>query len=1042
MPASDPGTAAINTQFDFEDAIDDLRTGFECVDDQLDDINTAFDAIKMAQIPIIKGTETMNEVQHETLERLQTMVKLHQKQPEQLQLITNQLKAAKEGFKAILQDVIDTGKEWPGQITDLVSLIENAEKLEETIKRINIENSLWNKAMKELGLEEKGKKFKQWFSLGGQVGMWGGMFREAAKAASLWEQQNYRLYGSISDVVNKVNEMRAGTNMLQAEAVATAKAMMDLSMDPSSIVETGKAIGDFAVRSGASAESSAMFGKQMQITAGHTKSLQDILNNTRAVQEKFGLSGKNVTVVLDMLSRNMRTYTASARDSNKAIKEVSERMMMWTGAAVKGGMAAEDVAQIFDTLNTNAMKYVVLLGSAIKSNDPSEMFAAMAVNAGVWVERFSKLPLMIRDAVAQSVTGQNMKGLQQLEAATLAAVQAQGKMIGVTYDDIKAKAGLRAQLSGLASGLQNDVKFTEAMNEEMKKSPARQWEAMLDNLKQTLVTLVLPLLQLVSVIVAFINSLFGMPVVGTILKVIAVAIGVFVVASKLWSSSLMGLIVRFRLFGGAFSRWVTGLSTGATQASAALQPAGAGMRGFFAAFREIRVADVLKAALVMIILGGALIALGYGMKAVGVDGSQLMQFGLGLVAFAGALFIFSKVIDAAKSSIVKAAVIFGILAIALLGLGFALHYMATPHSPPPVEVLVILAGSLVILAAAAKIAGSATGDMIRAAIGLLVMGAALIPMAFAMNLMKDVGLGTVLMIILMVVVMAVVLAALSALAGPIILISVAFVIFGVALILIAVAALIAAHAFTMMAKLPLVQLAGGLLVLGAAVLIAGAMMMLGFPMMALAMLIGASMLITGMAFYLASIAIGAGIRNIMSSMGDQSSMRMAGASAAAMLYGISAGAVALVASPFARFWIASKSISAGIRNIVGSFTAADVAKVNDMTMAMKQLALTTGSMASRPSIEAMTRTASTVTVKTELEDRRVAERDRAAQMDLLSAIKNGIGELSATVKNASSAAIADRLDDIRKMLTRYLPEIAEADSGLSGSTNQWNSPTG
>jgi len=132
----------------------------------------------------------------------------------------------------------------------------------------------------------------------------------------------------------------------------------------------------------------------------------------------------------------------------------------------------------------------------------------------------------------------------------------------------------------------------------------------------------------------------------------------------------------------------------------------------------------LKGALTLGILGGTIGILAVGLKAFqGLDFKTMLK---GFVAL-GALILFARLIGKATMGIVKGAVAIGILGAALIPFAFALSLMKDVG----LGTILTIAVGLTVLGVAAAILGGMLPVMLLGAVAIAALGAALIPFAFA-----------------------------------------------------------------------------------------------------------------------------------------------------------------------------------------------------------------------------------------------------------------------------------------------------------------------
>lgn len=145
---------------------------------------------------------------------------------------------------------------------------------------------------------------------------------------------------------------------------------------------------------------------------------------------------------------------------------------------------------------------------------------------------------------------------------------------------------------------------------------------------------------------------------------------------------------------------------------------------------------VVKGAASLTLLGGALMFTAIGLKKFNeVDFTSLLKGGAALYG----LNEIAKRIGKGSTAMIKGAAAIGVLGASLLPMAFALNLM----NDVGLGTLVVLAGGLTVLGIAGAAIGSFLPLMLAGAVGIAALGASIIPFAIAMNIMKDVGVETV-----------------------------------------------------------------------------------------------------------------------------------------------------------------------------------------------------------------------------------------------------------------------------------------------------------
>lgn len=147
-------------------------------------------------------------------------------------------------------------------------------------------------------------------------------------------------------------------------------------------------------------------------------------------------------------------------------------------------------------------------------------------------------------------------------------------------------------------------------------------------------------------------------------------------------------------------------------------------------------AKVQKGALTILTLGGALVAAGAGFML--FSKVSWSGFFKGIAAL-GALVGITKLLDKSTKSMIKGAAAIAILGVALMPAAIGLQMFAD------VEWESIAKGGVALLALAgvAFVLGKILGSLIQGSIAIAILGAALIPFAFALSMIKDVGMDNI-----------------------------------------------------------------------------------------------------------------------------------------------------------------------------------------------------------------------------------------------------------------------------------------------------------
>jgi hypothetical protein len=1058
------------------------------LDKEVSIMNESFDEMVGTMREMVVEVDAMLELNTSLLENIKSQLALHADD-------STIVAALADSLLDVAANVLEISnvQMFGGQLPELNKLRNQVVKLHDDLTGAGEAATKLGKAFKKMGLDKIVDQMKEFGTLGGQLGFWAGAFREVAKQAGNWRTQNNAIYGGVLEISDAVREAGQETRITQEDAEAAAMALRDMAIAADSFKAATKTVGRFATETGVSAEVAATLYKRMQVlgaTGDETDKMFKAMSGTMA---RFAMNGKSAGTIIDFLNKNLYLLAARLGGGAKAAKAASEGIMLIAAVARSVGMDMSTVSEIFEGLMNDATKFVILLGGALDEADPGLQFITMAGNAGDALKMLEKVPGFLKNKIAKDLYGVGVQGLTEME-----------KFHETFKKDIGEKAyiELMAKVSAGVKGASEELaEYREAYRESTE--PMYAFKVAMGQIFTALYLLIEPLVWVAAKIAFFIGWLgsFGATSRWVYRAIFALGIAFWFLRKRLFGLLGGGAMKEIQDWFGKKLPGALGKSTAAAAKSgknaSALNKFGKGIREFVSQISKISPAKAGKAAFVMVILGSALVALAYGAKLLDID--NLMQTGVGMVTFAGSLWIMTKVIDSVKGSWTKIAMGLVILSAALGVFAFVMHLMDKSGSMTPIEAMCALGVAFVVLAVGSKIMGNAVGSMIKAAIAVGIMGLAMIPMAYAMNLLGEVGWGTFGMMAAMIVVFAVAMAVLSPIAIPMMLTAVAFLIFGAALWVIASAMTEAATAFAIFAELPLLAMAGGLAVLGVAILAAGLMMIIGMPLMLAALAIGALLLPLGLLFWIASIFIKWGLQNILEGVGgDVKNLEIMGNSMLAALGGLAIGIGMLVNSRYWKFWRASKDIAEGmgplmrlaywasVLDFAGSTqnVAKSLKNLSDATKsfgpgagfkasakafsdavwiigdgiwyyadyveqaasrvinAVTQVSASAG-MLKMFGLDEAIKTSAAVTVKADLEDKNRETADREGQLELLEGIKSALtGIHSSMSKLAGGGDTTEQLNKISDVVTQYLPEIAESGGGLVDATNQWNSSMG
>jgi len=1028
--------------------------------------------------------EKMLAMQKDIVKKAEVMSKLRKDDVDSLKAQQGELLKAEVVLDKIMSTPGEFGVIEGPQLENIAKLQNNILSVDKAIGDALDSTNEWKKALKDVGLDKLGTSAKKLMSIGGQVGFWAGMFKENTRQAALWTDQNYQLYGSTQEVADGIRGVQTQYGLLQKEAEVAAKAVMNVSMagDPAQINAITGAVGRFTMTTGANVEQAAKMVKQYQILGYSLKTAEKQFKALRIAAANYGITGKDMDVINQYMSKNIHNMSAAAGGSAEKMAQLGKNVVTAGSMAKLAGMDMSEFGEIIQALTDDATKYAVLLEGALTSSDPGAMFLTMGKNAGKAVDSLKGIEShWLKQKIANDTYGMSYDRLVKMDKA---------------YTNLEEAT--KASGKELEKMLNGEVDLTAAQEEAIEAyrnetDAGRQFQIVMQDLKNIFVTIIGPIVKVAAAIASWIAAAMKFKAVRIIIGILGGLIVALVLLKwVIGTFAILGTIIPlFKRLGGALTQ--TSKAAGGVKGggiSKTLKSLGTGLRHFFKNMARLSLKGVFKFALAMVIFGGAMVVLGY--AASYVPPGKLQELATSLVLFAGAMWITSKILDKAFGpGFWKGVAGMAVLGLVLVGLGYAAALI------PPTTLLFLalgiaaLAGAMWVLGTLAAPIALGAGALILVAVGLALVGAALlIPSLTGDNLLMT-SLG------------------LMALAGSMILFAVASIPF-----LIGAAATLAA-----------------MVVLGAA------------------MLIGAVLIIPAAIFWAAGKLIGSGFAAIFAGLpgGDASSLIILGKHAYNGLWGLAAGINALTASSWFKFWLASEYIGEGLYYVMRGLAAAGsgMQNVAALAEALPQLAagitafaidketaaaffwtafnigdglywlsrgirdsfliilfapLLAVSLAKLGSgirsfgtssgfvkaaigfrtairiigdglmyyglyvenaanrvlaavfkvgmaqealkwmgLDEIVKSAATVTVKADVEDKKKESEDRLTQSELLEDILTSIQGLSAAVAGlVTGGGAADKVEAVRELLSKYLPEIAEGDSQLSvGNTNQW-----
>jgi len=906
------------------------------------------------------------------------------------------------------------------QLDDCGRMLIELDSIGGKIKDVDKASSKWAATLKEVGLDKIYDSALKLATVGGVINFWSKHLSEAVAQASEWRMQNYELYGSIYQISTAVRNAQANTRMLQKEATAAAKALADVGISGKNFQVLTEAVGTFASATGVSNETAAMFAKRMEVMGATSGQTQKSFNSLRMSMAQFGLTGRDVDTLMKMLSKDIGIYAEAWGGGAKGVQMATLHMGMVAGAAKAAGMEMSEIAEVFDTLANDALKYAVLLGGAVSLDKPSAQFMVMAGNAKQAVETLKDLPTFLKNKLAKEIYGVSFTMLTQMDKVNDKMEEWGKKKYGADWDRIAE--GIRNGDEAMKDAAKDFENVQE--NLRMQEDASYALSSATDSLKNAFVELIQPLaIAIAHGLQWFTQQMKAHPVIKeTIIWIVALGSAFVALA---WALKFVASIkVAWQtLFG--IKDAVKGATEAVTKGSgltSGLKGIGTGIKNFVNEIAGINWDGLIQATVALAILGGALWV--FHQAVVDMTLPQLGMIGASLIGFASAMWLMSKIVASAEGDIIKAALAVGILGLAMIPMAIAMRIVQGVN---PVTIILF-------------------------AIAVAYLGAVLVGLAIALSFFPP--------------------------AVPImLLVAAAIVILAYGMLIMAAAVWVFAQAMATLAGLNLIKLGGQLFVFGYMLAAAAPALLIGAYGLAMAAIpLTAGLLLLWLAskldvsglmeftklmkplregidilvgakyfqFVIAALAISRGLLAFAPALFffalfSTSLEKIVGflERVGKVAQGMAGGDAML---SFARnLAVMLASMAVGL-NIYAFFVERAAVRIS------KSLLMVAGSMAllKLTGMDEMIRTAAIVSVKTDVEDRKRDVDRQDKQTETLNAIKDGITKLVASIDSKlSQTQVVEKLDEIKGVVSTWLPEIADGGSrGFGSSLNQWNSNQG
>ena len=726
-------------------------------------------------------------------------------------------------------------------------------------------------------------------------------------------------------------------------------------------------------------------GQLVTMTRLTGRSTEDTFKNMGKVLTNFNKTNKTAFNLKDL----MEAVGSASKATVLTLGKSPEALLKAAAAAKKVGLSLGDVEKVADSLLDfessieNELQAQLLTGNALNLNKAREM-AMMGDMEGLAKEignqEAIKNAFATKNVIAQKAAAQAL-GMSREE---LAKMTYQQELNTMGAEKFKAKYGEVAYESAKAQSAQDKFSDAIAKMQSILGDVIGAFSPLIDGVAYLVSIPVVP--YIMAAVVAS-KALFGIgnPFKGLITGVKAAKEGLAGYLGQVKGAKGVGEKVKSMLGIGDKSAGITKDAQGrfrdakgrfAKNPMAKTMDKGAeatgkmkektkgakdqGPGGFLKSLGDglasigKKFADVVKGALALGIAGvaiGASFALALKMVE-GVDPKTMLAFATSIGIFGGALALVGK----RANDAIKGALAMGIMGVALIPAAYAFKMMAGVDTAQ----IIGLSGAMIVLGGAAAILGALSSNIMTGALALGVLGLALVPAAFAFNLIKGVDTNSIIAFSAALPLLALATAGLGFLAP--------FIMAGAAALAVLGAAMVpAAIAFNIMAKADLEKIGTGLTAIasvGPQLALAGAGMIglaagaavlgLASPMLLFA---GAALGVLGLGAQMAANANLEGTASQLTQLGAigpglvQASaglfaiagglmafgLAMAGASAIGGLTSLFGGgvmgdlqALAAMAEPLATVGTSLTAIAAGLSGIALALSTLETEKIDEL----------------------------------------------------------------------------------------------------------------
>jgi hypothetical protein len=216
-----------------------------------------------------------------------------------------------------------------------------------------------------------------------------GLLKEAimgtAQEEEEWHTINYRTIGSMRDLQASVTDAAISNEVFREELIKSRKALREVGAGATEIFELDQAVGVLQRTTAASYENLARFAKTMTVVSGDTQKANKDLMLFQRGAKALGLTGKDLDWVLQQATES--AFIMGSRGELFADK-YNMALLKTAGAAKKLGMDTSSAGDIINKLR-DPLGYIEILGREAFNMDPEEKLEAVAAKAEEMFEKLS-----------------------------------------------------------------------------------------------------------------------------------------------------------------------------------------------------------------------------------------------------------------------------------------------------------------------------------------------------------------------------------------------------------------------------------------------------------------------------------------------------------------------------------------------------------------------------------------------------------------------------------------------------------------------------